>query len=179
MKKNIVFFYSNNGSNRFLAHKIADKLSCDIEEISPKIKVQLLLMMGMGMGLKKIKTQLKDYDRVILCGPIWMGKFIYPLKTFIKKYIGEIKELVFVTNCGSSDEMKDEKFGHGHVFNEINTLTGNKCKLCVALPITLVVPEDKINDGNYVMQTRLNEDNFKGEIKNRFESLILDLNTNT
>lgn len=30
---NIVFFYSKKGNNRFLAHKVAKDLDCDIEEI--------------------------------------------------------------------------------------------------------------------------------------------------
>lgn len=44
MKKTIVIYYSNNGSNRFLAHKIAERLQCDIEEIKPRINAHLLLV---------------------------------------------------------------------------------------------------------------------------------------
>ena len=79
-------YYSKNGSNRYLAGKIA------------------------------------DYDRVILCGPIWMGRLIPPLRTFLLKYKHIIRQLYFVTCCGSSDAKKDEKFGHALVFREVENI---------------------------------------------------------
>ena len=68
--------------------------------------------------------------------------------------------------------MKDKKFGHGLVFNEVKNILKDKCIHCEALPITLVVPEDKKEDPNVVMQTRLSDENFKGEIEETFENFI-------
>ena len=172
MKKSIVIFYSNNGSNRFLANKIAESINCEIEEIKPRLNVQLLLMLGLSFGNKRIKTDLSNYDLIILCGPIWMGKFIAPLKSFVKKNKETIKELVFTTCCGSSFEMKDKKFGHGLVFKEIKEMLNEKCIHCEAFPIALVMPEDKREDPNTIMKTRLTEDNFKDEILNKFNAFI-------
>jgi len=171
MKKTIVIYYSNNGSNRFLAHKIAERLQCDIEEIRPIFNAHLLLVFGLSPGNKKVKSNLAAYDRIILCGPIWMGKFISPLKDFAIKYHDKIKELVFITCCASSFKMKDEKFGHGHVFRQVRELTKN-CTHCEALPVTLVVPEEKREDSQVVMSTRLNEANFTGEILQLFDGFI-------
>ena len=50
-----------------------------------------------------------------------------------------------------------------------------KCIRCDAFPIVLVVPEDKLDDGKYVMDTRLSDANFLGEIKERYESFIENL----
>lgn len=172
MKNTIVIYYSNNGSNKYLASKIAQDLKCDIEEINPRIKAQLLLMMGMSLGIKKLKADLKEYDRVILCGPIWMGKFITPLKEFVSKYRSDIKELVFVSCCGSSYKMKDEKYGHGLVFKEIEGLLNGKCSSCEAFPVSLVLPDDQKEDSDTVMKTRLNKTNFSGEMAEKYKEFI-------
>ena len=172
MKKGIVIFYSNHGSNRFLAKKISEELNCEIEEIKPRLNVQIFLVMGINFGNKRIKADLSVYDKVILCGPIWMGKFVTPLKVFIKKYKQWINQLVFVSCCGSSYKMKDEKFGHGLVFKEVKEMLKDKCIRCEAFPITLVLPEDKVEDPEVVMKTRLTADNFKGEIQERFDGFI-------
>jgi len=170
--KSIVIYYSNKGSNGFLAKKVAEKLSCEIEKIRPRLDVQLFLMMGISFGIKPIKANLTEYDRVILCGPIWVGKFITPLKVFVKKYKNEINNLIFATCCGSSYEKKNEKFGHGLVFNEVKDLLKEKCVHCEAFPITLILTEQEEEDPNSVMNTRLSEDNFKGEILDRFNRFI-------
>ncbi len=172
MKKTIVIYYSNNGSNRFLAKKITKNLNCDIEEIKPRLNVHLFLLLGISLGNKKVKANLSQYDRIILCGPIWMGKFIAPLKGFVNKYRKTINKLVFISCCGSSFEMKDKKFGHGLVFKEINEMLNEKCVYCEAFPIALVLPEDKREDPTTVMKTRLTDDIFKGEILDRFNDFI-------
>ena len=172
MKNTIVVYYSNNGSNRFLAYKIQEELNCSIEEIRPRISAQILLLINLSFGIKPFRNKIKDFDRVILVGPIWMGKFILPLKDFVNKYSNQINELVFVTCCGSDFKMKDEKFGLGLVFEKVKSLLNEKSVHCEAFPITLVLPVTKKEDPDTTMKTRLNDTNFRGEIKERFESFI-------
>lgn len=175
-KKIIVIYYSRKGSNKFLANKISDKLKCDIEELKPRLNIFLLLLFGLSFGNKRIKSKISEYKMVVLCGPIWMGKFITPLKTFLKKYKKDITKLVFTTCCGSSYEMKEKKFGHGLVFNIIKDMSDEKCIHFAAFPITLVVPKDKREDPNIVMKTILTNDNFKDEILNKFNDFIQFIN---
>ena len=47
-----------------------------------------------------------------------------------------------------------------------------KCILCQAFPIGLVLPDDKKEDTDAFMKTHLNDDNFKGEIQELFENFI-------
>lgn len=182
MKKTIVIYYSNNGSNRYLANKIATSLSCEIEEIKPRMNAFLFQLTLSGfkksMGIKKIQHNLDDYENIILCGPIWMGTFISPLRTFVKKYKNNIKKLHFITCCGSTYAKKDEKFGHGLVFKTVEAELGEKCGSCHALPIELVIPEDKQDDSDAQMKTRLNDTNFTGEIQERFDDFILKMSLN-
>lgn len=164
MKKTAVFYYSHNGSNDYLAHRIASDLNCRIEEIKPIWNVQFLLMFGLHFGNRKISANLSEIERIILVGPIWMGKVISPLKSFVRKYKNEVDDWVFTTCCGSGFEQKEDKFGHGLVFHKMEELLNGNCTHCEAFPITLVLPEDKREDGKLIMETRLNEDNFTGEI---------------
>jgi flavodoxin len=170
--KTIVYFYSHKGSNRYLANRIANDLKCEIEEIKPRLNTHLLMLMKINLGNRKLNTKIEDYDRVILCGPIWMGQLIVPLKNFVKKNISKIDKLIFVTCCGSTFEKKDEKFGHNLVFNSLKALTGEKCIHCEALPIGLVLPDEQKEDPDAFMKTHLNDENFKGEMATLYDNLI-------
>lgn len=176
MKKTIVIYYSNTGSNRYLAEKIAQRLDCDIEAIRPRPNLFFILMLLSALktswGIKSLNHNPAQYDRIVLCGPIWMGNFISPLRGFINKYRKQIKQLYFVTCCGSSDAVKNDKFGHGTVFQLVKDMLGDTCVLCRAFPIGLVLPEDKQQDSDAIMKTRLSDDNFKGEVQERFEGFI-------
>ena len=176
--KDIVVFYSNTGSNRYLANRLANAMRCEIKEIKPIINWPLLFWMGINFGNQKINADLTKYDRVILVGPIWMGKFIVPLKAFVKKHKNEINKMIFVTCCGSSYEKKDEQFGHGLVFKQVQEIMKEKCIRCEAFPIVLVVPNDKLEDGKYVMETKLSDENFIGDIKERFDGFIESIKKN-
>lgn len=170
--KTLVLYYSRKGSNAFLAHKISETLNCDIEEIKPRINTFLFILMNVNFGIKPIKNKIDNYDKIILCGPIFVGRFITPLKSFIKKYRKQINKLVFVTCCGSTYDKKDEKFGHGLVFSKIKSLLNDKCNYCEAFPIDLVLTEDQKDDEAAFMNTHLSDSNFKGEIQERFDKFI-------
>ena len=174
--KTIVVYYSNKGSNKYLAEKISKSLSCEIEEIKPWLNVFFLFLININLGIRPLKHKIKEYDRVILCGPIWMGKFIPPLRSFIKKYFNQIDKLVFVTCCGSTYAKKDEKFGHGLVFKEVENRLKKKCIFCQAFPIGLVLPDDKKEDADAFMKTHLNDENFNGDIQERYVGFIKKLN---
>lgn len=131
------------------------------------------MIFGIYAGNRKLKAKIGDYDRIILCGPVFMGKFIAPLKSFVVTHKSQIRQLIFVTCCGSTYEKKFEKFGHGHVFTQVEALLAEKCLFCEALPIVMVLPEDKKEDQETFMKTHLNNENFKDEIKDRFDNFIL------
>jgi len=175
--KTIVCYYSHKGSNRFLANRIAKDLNCEIEEIKPRLNAHLLMLMKINFGNRKLRAKTEDYDRVILCGPIWVGQLIVPLKNFVKKNISKINQLVFVTCCGSTFEKKDEKFGHNLVFNELKTIAGDNCAHCEAFPISLILPEEQKDNGDVIMKTHLNEDNFTGEIVTIYDNFIQKINS--
>jgi flavodoxin len=170
--KSIVYYYSHKGSNRFLAHRIANDLNCEIEEIKPRLNAHLLMLMGLNLGNRKLKTKVENYDRVILCGPIWIGKLIVPLKNFVVKYRPKIKKLIFVSCCGSSFKDKDKKYGHNLVFNQVRGLLNDKCLHCEAFPIDIFAPAELKEDPGAFMKVHLNSENFNGEIVDMYDAFI-------
>jgi flavodoxin len=168
----LVVYYSRKGSNENLARRISVSLGCPREAIRPRINAFFLFLFNLNPGIFKLKSKIQDFDRVILVGPIWMGRFIPPLRSFVKRYNREIKDLVFVTCCGSTYEQKDDKFGHGHVFRKVETLVNGKLSLTQAFPVSMVLPEDQRDDQDAFMKTHLNDQNFQGEIFERFEQFI-------
>jgi len=174
--KTIVVYYSNKGSNKYLAEKISKILSCKIEAIKPRLNIFFLFLMNIHLGIKPLKNSMEEFDKVILCGPIWMGKFIPPLRSFVKKYDNKINKLIFATCCGSTEAKKDEKFGHGLVFKEVENILKDKCILCQAFPIGLVLPDDQKENTDAFMKTHLNDENFKGEIQLKFDNFLSKVN---
>ena len=173
--KTLVVYYSHKGSNKFLARKIAKDLNCEIEEILPRLNSHLFMLMGVNLGNKKLKSSVEKYERIILCGPIWMGKLIVPLKNFVTKNQSKIKKLIFITCCGSTYEKKDEKFGHNLVFNQVKQLLDDKCQSCMAFPKTLVLPDELKDAPDAFMKTNLNDENFKGEISHIYDKFISNI----
>jgi flavodoxin len=177
--KTIVYYYSHKGSNRFLANRIADDLNCEFEEIKPRVNSHLLMLMGLNFGNRKLKTRIEEYEKVILCGPIWIGKLIIPLKNFINANSRKIGKLIFVTCCGSSFKEKDNKFGHNLVFDQVKRLLNDKCLHCEAFPIDLVAPEGLENDPNAFMKVHLNNNTFSGKIIPLYNAFLEKINTQT
>lgn len=170
--KTIVVYYSRKGSNKYLAEKIASRLSCDIEAIRPRIDAFPLFLMRINPGIFPLKHNINSYERVIMVGPIWTGMFIPPLRSFVKRYFNQINNLVFVTCCGSTYAKKDEKFGHGLVFREVKQILGDRLAFTLAFPVGLVLPDDHKEDPDAFMKTHLNDENFKGEIADRFDKFM-------
>lgn len=170
--KTIIYFYSRKGSNQYLANKLAKDLDCEIEQIKPKINFFSMILLGVNFGNRKLQSNPANYDRIILIGPVFMGKLIIPLKNFLLSHQHKIKKIYFVTCCGSSYEQKDEKFGHNHVLKEVKEIMQEKCAQCIAFPITLVFPPELKDSTDGFMKIHLNDQNFKGEIENIYADFV-------
>lgn len=169
MKKNLVLYYSKTGNNEFLARQIAEKIDGDLEKVSPLLDVIPTVMIDSLIGLplvKSIKAPLEQYKTITIVGPVWAGMVITPLRKAIKRAAKAGKEIHFATCCGSKDSEKDDKFGYTAVFSKVQSIAG-KTVHCEAFPIRLVISEDLQDDDDVVMKTRLNRDNFSGEIAER------------
>lgn len=174
--KTLVIYYSRTGNNKYLAEKLAQTIPSDIEVITPRMNLFPMLLifswLDRSLGVHALTHRVDDYDAVVVCGPVWMGQLISPLRDIIKTYRTRIKRLYFVTCCGSSDDQQDDKFGYAHVFLQVQRLAGDRCVHCEAFPIGLVLPEEQRNDSDAMMKARLSEKNFTGAIQRRFDTFI-------
>ena len=174
--KILIVYYSRSGNNRFLAEKLAKDISADIMEIHPRANAFALLAIAslthLSLGNRTIKTNIDDYDTLIICGPIWMGQLISPLRDFIRKFRKLIKKLYFVTCCGGGEDTKDSKFGYSQVFNQAQLLLDGAYAGAEAFPIDLIVPPELKGKSEEIMKLKLNEGNFKGAIADKYAAFI-------
>ena len=173
----VVVYYSGKGSNRYLAGKAAEALGCEALEIAPRAPGLVLpaTLTRISFGNKPFAANFNKYDRVVLCGPLYMGRIAAPCRDFIGKYGKEIQNLDFITCCGSTDEKKDDTFGYGRVFGQLKERLGARAGVFEAFPIELVLTEEQKGDDQAMMNTRLNEGNFKGGASSRLEEFISKL----
>ncbi|HAK46892.1 MAG TPA: hypothetical protein DCO79_13365 [Spirochaeta sp.] len=172
--KTIVVYYSGKGSNRFLAGKAADALGCELVELEPRLAPGVIFATAvkLSIGNKQLSQNFEDYDRVVLCGPIYMGSLAAPCSDFLHKYLKKVKKLDFITCCGSTDEKKNETFGYGKVFDKLEKRLGMQAGIFEAFPIELLLGEEQKGNDQAMMNIRMNEENFKGEIIKRLGSFV-------
>ena len=174
--KTLVVYYSRSGNNRFLAEKLAKDRNADIVALRPWCNAFALLALAslthLSFGNHKIKANVDDYDAIIVCGPIWIGQLIAPLRDFMRKFRKRIKKLYFVTCCGGGEDTKDTKFGYSHVFNLAQLLMDGAWAGAEAFPIDLIVPPEMKGKSEEIMKLKLSNENFKGPIADKYAEFI-------
>lgn len=171
----LVAYYSRSGNNRFVAERLAQDLGGTLAEIRPRINPLLATIFGLSLGNKKLAEPVQDYDRVILCGPIWMGRLIVPLKDFIKTYRDSLKSLYFVTCCGGGEAEKDSQFGYERVFKKASQLAGRAFAGGTALSTSWLLSDQKEAAPERVMELKLDEQTFQGKIQEAYTRLAASL----
>ncbi len=172
--KTLVAFYSNKGSNLYLAEKTAAALNADIVELKTIIPAfgVIATAIRFSLGNLPLRKDITAYDRVVLCGPIYTGSFAAACRNFIRKYGKKVKKLDVITCCGCPDEKKNDKYGYAAVFEKLQEQLGDRCGSCQAFPIDLVLTEEQKADDLSMLNTRLGDGNFSGAIRQRFDEFI-------
>ena len=173
MKKYIILCYSKTGNSRFIAEKLAKELRCDLELVRPNLNYTGLLFL---ISLLKIPiltnistNKIKEYEEIIVIGPIWGGLLIAPLRTLLKKCFKLSKPVHFAVTCESTEEGKDNKYGYNQVLNSTKDLGGQLVKTTAAFSTSLTKGHDrKIKKGTTV-KAKITEENFGVELKERLD----------
>ena len=176
-KKNyLVTYYSKSGNNQFVAEKIAESLDCPIKEINPSFNylgLQFLLsVFNLNTKSNIYKADLSCYDEIIVCGPIWGGLLISPLRKVIRKCLEVSKPVHFLTCCGSGDEVKADRYGYGGVLDRVAKLSPSLIRTVEAIPVVLVLTPEEANDPQIAMKTRLSEESYTGAFRERLEGFV-------
>ena len=175
--KTVVIYYSGKGGNRYLANKTAEALGCEAVGLKPRVPALVMpaTMMKISFGLKPLKIDFGSYDRVVLCGPLYVGNIAAPCSDFIKKYGERIKLIDFMTFCASTDEKKDEKFGYNTVFKRLKEQLGDRLGVCRAFPVELILSEAQKGNDQATMNTHLREETFNEAVRIRLNDYVGEL----
>ena len=109
--KSLVVYYSRTNITKKLAQDIAGKLSCDIEEVKPKVNYQGKLGYARGIkdgasakiiDLENQKYNPNDYDVVYIGAPVWAGKAANPIISYLNQNEGKFNNVKFFVTAGST-----------------------------------------------------------------------------
>ena len=172
MKKTIILYYSKSGNNRFVAEKLSKDLGSDLIEIKPKFDNFFLLIILSGLkipsGIKKLTIDIKNYNRVILFSPIWIGNLLSPVRFFIKKYRDSINDFTFISVCGSGSEDKDGKYGYENIFKEVKNYFSTKKIQCFEISTKSLNKNKESSKDLPIISGEL----FSGEILSRYNEIL-------
>ncbi len=115
--KTLIVYFSLEGNTKWAAERIASELNGDLLALTPKAAYPdkgfrkyfwggKSSVMKEAPELEPYKTDLKNYERVVLAAPVWAGNFAPPLRTFIQSEDLTGKQLALVTCSGGGSPVK-------------------------------------------------------------------------
>ena len=121
--KYLVAYYSRTGNNKSIGEAIAQALSADIDEIIDKKKRKGILNWiragrdSMEEKLTEIEFEKnpQNYDTIIIGAPIWAGRPIPPLRTYLNSVDLKGKRVAFYI-CSKSE-------GYVEMFPQFKAMT--------------------------------------------------------
>jgi flavodoxin len=158
--KNLVAYYSFTQNNEKLAIEVQKKLNCDLLKIEEKSKrtaitIMLDLLFNRKPAIKPTPVQVKDYDHVILIGPVWASKVGTPLKSFLLAERNNIHQYSFLTLCSGVAGQKEK------LAQQLTALAGKAPIHVAELWINDFLPEGKKNTIQYATRYRIERKDIK------------------
>lgn len=112
--KKLVVYYSYSGANKKISEAISERLGADLEEIvdlTDRRNVFKTYVFGGFQALRKIKVpiqelknDLRKYDRVIVCSPVWAGSLPPAIRSFLAEHKGKMTKPIFLFICGAGED---------------------------------------------------------------------------
>jgi len=120
-----------------MAKKISSELNCDLERVYPWFNYTGLLILisflKISIPVNISNNLIKEYEEIIIIGPVWGGLIICPLRTLIKKCDQLSKPIHFAVTCEASEEDKDNEYGK--LVNKNNILNTGIINFCGVLTV--------------------------------------------
>lgn len=104
-KSTLVVYFSRLNRTAKAAYEYADKLGADIYELQTTEKTDGTLgfwwcgrfgMHKWPMNIKEVTVDIESYEKVVICTPIWVFSIAAPVRDFLMKYKGKIKNTDYV-----------------------------------------------------------------------------------
>lgn len=144
MNKVLTIFYSKTGTTKKIALELKEKLQCDVEEIKElkERKGVIGFIKSAYDALTKKLTEIapieKDpanYDIIILSTPVWAGKMVPAVRTYINQNRNKFKNVCFLCTYLSG--------GVENAFKDMKRSAGKPI-------LTLGITHGEIKKGNYL-----------------------------
>lgn len=109
----LLIYYSRLGTTRIIAREIARTLACEIEEIISNknrhgpwtVTCVFDQLFDCDDDVVPLYHEVKNYNPIIIAGPIWIHRFASPVRTLLKTLDLHHKDVfVIVTNQGNYSE---------------------------------------------------------------------------
>lgn len=125
----LVAFYSRKGHVKAAALAYAQKHNYELLEIKDTVNRNGFFGFinagrqsknKMSTPIEPITVDLSAYEKVVLCTPIWAGNCACPIRTFLKDYGSQIKDIDYVLMSGGRSEHQlaitdmDQTYGKTH-----------------------------------------------------------------
>lgn len=128
-KDTLIVYFSKTGNVKEMAGELAVKRNTDIFEIDDLVnregfcgfaKSGYQALRKKSTPIARINIDLSKYTTAIVCGPIWAGNMTPPIRTFLKDYSGNFKNIEYVIMHA------DKKNDYENIFKEMDEITGKK-----------------------------------------------------
>jgi flavodoxin len=168
--KNLIAYYSFTRNNEKLAIELQKKLNCDllkIEENRKRTWITIIfdLLFNRTPSIKPRPLPVKDYDHIILIGPVWASKVGFPLKSFLLAERNQIQQYSFLTVCSGVSGQKEK------LVAQLTALAGKAPVHVAELWINDFLPEGKKNTIKYATAYRIDRKDLK-ELDDRIEKFL-------
>jgi len=177
MKKYLVLYYSKTGNSKFIAENLSHELACDSKKITPIIDsffmLYILSLLNINIPTNIAAMDIREYDEIIIIGPIWGGQLISPLRTVLNKCIKASKNIHFAVTCETKEEDRNNKYGYAQVLKKASDMSNQYVKNATAFSTSLVNFGDKSWSPKLSEKIKLTEENFNSVLKSRVEDFAM------
>jgi hypothetical protein len=179
MKNYLILYYSKSGNSKFMAEKLALRLNCPSKRIIPWLDY-LLFQIIISLFKLNIPTNIsiddiKQYDGIVIIGPVWAGQLVSPLRTVLKLCVNASKTIFFAVTCETKDEERDAKYGYNQVLKKARDFSIVYVKDAKAFSTTLVKGGNKPPVLKLSDKIKITEENYSDALKERLEDFALQI----
>ncbi len=124
----LVAYYSRKGHVRAIAEDYAKRHNCQLLEIRDTINRKGILgFINAGRQSRKkiatpiepIKIDVSSFEKVVVCTPVWAGGCACSIRTFLRDFGSQIKELDYIIVSGG-------KAAHQSIIDDMDATAGKK-----------------------------------------------------
>lgn len=106
--RSVVISYSYTGNNDALATELAGAIGAEHRRIAERgnrsmMRIVLDVLLRRSPGVEVDLSGICATDRVILVGPVWMGKVAAPFRRLLPELGKRGSQVAYVTVCGGAD----------------------------------------------------------------------------